>query len=68
MVELPIRNLNTVLDNVAMRPHDMLEQCLMSINRIGRATPGNRTAELIALLAEKGYFMSTDNCQNKVQD
>jgi hypothetical protein len=46
----------------------MLEQCLMSINRIGRATPGNRTAELIALLAEKGYFMSTDNCQNKVQD
>jgi hypothetical protein len=34
----------------------------MSINRIiGRATPGNRVAEVIAQLVEKAYFMRADD-------
>jgi hypothetical protein len=41
---LPIRNLTAALDDVATGPHDTPEQCLMSSNRIGGATTGNRAA------------------------
>jgi hypothetical protein len=54
---LSIRNLNEALDEIANRSHTTPEQCLMSINRIGRAVQGNRAGDLITKLAEDAYFM-----------
>jgi hypothetical protein len=41
---LPMRKLTEALDEVAARPYETPEQCLMSINRIGHATLGNCAA------------------------
>lgn len=65
---MPVCNLIEALNEVAARPHETHEQCLMSINRIGRATPGSRAVDLIAKLAEKAHFMRVNDQWNLVQD
>jgi hypothetical protein len=57
----PISNLNEALDQVVSRVHTTPEQCLMSITTIAWQDQEIHAGEVIAKLAENGYFMRVDN-------